>query len=132
MKTTIPSTYVSCLPHQPLPPDWTRDEPWPGAPAEMLEPQREWEIMLTVNGTGVLSPGFIPQGVAVINGGALHSVAGTNVLGGNITLASAAVGVTVDSGMLTLSGVIATANRHTHGRGMPNPIVANNSCACCK
>ena len=36
---------------QPLPPDWTRDESWPRAAAEAREPQREWEITLTVNGT---------------------------------------------------------------------------------
>jgi xanthine dehydrogenase YagT iron-sulfur-binding subunit len=34
-----------------VPPDWTRDEPWPGAAAETLPPQREWEITLKVNGT---------------------------------------------------------------------------------
>jgi xanthine dehydrogenase YagT iron-sulfur-binding subunit len=34
-----------------VPPDWTRDEAWPGATAEALAPQREWEITLTVNGT---------------------------------------------------------------------------------
>jgi xanthine dehydrogenase YagT iron-sulfur-binding subunit len=33
-----------------VPPDWTRDEPWPATAAETLQPQREWEITLTVNG----------------------------------------------------------------------------------
>ena len=34
-----------------MPPDWTRDEPWPRAAAEAYEPRREWDITLMVNGT---------------------------------------------------------------------------------